>query len=109
MQKILDIKGSKSAKARESNQMNLNTRDIVVVLIVFFLFFVFLFFDYFSKIDIRKVLIFGAFLFTYNTLLVYILWNNVEQKLFDFKRSFIWYQAEGAGPLNKEPRRVQSI
>ena len=31
------------------------------------------------------------------------------QKLINFQRSFIWYQAEGARPLNKRPRRVENI
>ena len=58
-----------------------------------------------SKIDIRKVLIF----LIHNIFLVNILLSNIEQKLFNINPFFFWYQAKGAGSLNKWPRMVQSI
>ena len=58
-----------------------------------------------------KIHYFGGIFLKYllDTLLVNILLNNIEQKLFNFNKSFIWYQAEGADPINKGLRRVQSI
>ena len=46
--------------------------------------------------------------YRHNTSLVNILLNNKELELFNFNQSFIWYQAEGAGPLNQCLRRVQN-
>ena len=62
--------------------MNMNTRDIVVVHIIIFFGIIF---DFASEGRgrhqyIRKVLIFGAFFFRHNTLLVNIILNNIEQK-----------------------------
>ena len=53
-------KGSEIAKFRESNQINLNTKDIVVVQLIFVLLIIFDFTSESrgSKIDIRKVPIF---------------------------------------------------
>ena len=44
-------KGSKSAKARESNQMNFNTKAIVVVYICFRFFIIF---DFTSKVGVEN-------------------------------------------------------
>ena len=82
-------KGSESAKARESNQMNLNTRGIEVVQIGFCFLIIF---DFTSEVGVEnqysKSSYLGAF-FGHKTSLVNFLLNNIEQNLFDFNRSFI--------------------
>ena len=83
-------KGSESGKGRESNHMNLNTRDIVVVQIGFCFFIIF---DFTSegrgrKSTFENCSFLGAF-FRHYTSLVNILLNNIEQKLFNFNHSFI--------------------
>ena len=85
--------------------MNLNTRDIVVVHIGFHLLIIF---DFASEVRGRKSIFekcsFLEHFFRHNTLFVNILLKNIEQKLFNFKRSFIWfhlYKPKGVGPLNR--------
>ena len=88
--------------------MNLSTREIVVVQIGFrFL----IIFDFASEGRGSKSAHFWGIFFRHNTLLGNILLNDIPGRTKDgfFHRSFILYKSEGAGPLKKGPRRVQSI
>ena len=79
-------KGSESAKDGESNQMNLNTREIVVALIGFCFLIIF---NFTSEGRGRKSIFEKCSFLGHNKSLVNILLNNIEQKLFNFNRSFI--------------------
>ena len=43
------------------------------------------------------------------TITVRNFWTYVEQEMFNITGPFLWFQTEGAGPLDKGSRRFQSI